>query len=197
MNIGEFKDRITILALNQIENTYSWEDARNISSKAERLKGNNIFSKVGLGAKSIKFIIRKRKSFSYHNALRWQGKHCFITDIVEIERMYYEVTAALIEPHICTVIRTGKPVRDSLNRPIYNDSEHFIFPGYLTEKYLSHTQEIPMASTEIRYVLVTPKPINLVSGETVEINKISYTVLIPHTLDEYKNEYEILVKEDV
>jgi hypothetical protein len=197
MNPGERKDKISILTLKQTENTYSWDVLSNPWAKAERLSGNNLFSKVGIGAKSVKFTIRENKILTLHNAFRWQGKHCFLTDIVGVGRMYYEVTAALIEPHICTVERIGEPILNELNRPVYNESKTISFPGCLTEKYLGHTQGEPMAITEMRLVVVTPKVIELSVGEIVTINNTPYTVIIPHTLDEYKNEYEIMARSDV
>jgi hypothetical protein len=197
VNPGELKEKLIVLILKKIQNTYTWEADADIWSKAEWLKGNNIFSSVGIGAKSIKFTIRKRSNLTLHNAFLWQGKHYFLTDIVDIDRMYYEITAAIIEPRICFVERTGKPSLNELNRPVYGDKEMLIFPGCLTEKYLGHTQGEPMASNETRYVIVTPKPIELVVGELVTIDNIAYTVIISHTLDEYKNEYEISVKGDV
>lgn len=196
MNVGEFKDKISILALTQNENIYSWEPAASIWAKAEDLKGTNLFSKVGLGAKSVKFTIRKRSNFDLHKAIQWKDKHCFLTDIIEINRMYFEVTAALVEPKSCIIEQSGQPSLDELNRPIYDSPELLTFPGCLIEKYIGHVQEAPMASTETRYVLVTPKIISLEPGEIVVISNINYEVLIPHTLDDYKNEYEILAKGD-
>lgn len=197
INPGEFNNKISVLALKQIENTFLWEQTSSPWAKTEQLSSNNLFSRIGLGAKSIKFTMRKRKDLSLHNAFRWKGKHCFLTDIVEIDRMYYEVTAALIEPRSCSVRRTGKPGLNDLNRPVYGDSETLVFPACLTEKYMGYTQEAPMAIQETRYVLITPKSINLITGELVVIDEIPYTVVIPHTLDEYKNEYEIIAKGDV
>ncbi len=196
MNAGELKDRISLMELKQVLNTYSWEQATLFWAKAEPLKENNIFSKVGLSTKSIKFKVRKNSSLSLHNAFRWKGKHCFLTNITETDPMFLEITAALIEPYTCTVERTGQPTLDNLNRPVYGDSNALTFPGCLTEKYLGHVQGEPMTSVEARYVLVTPKTIILSTGELVTINNIPYTVLIPHTLDIYKNEYEIGVKGD-
>lgn len=197
MNIGEFNEKISILELSQTKNTFSWDKCANVWAKAEHLKGTNIFSKVGLGAKSVKFNIRKRSNFTLFNALRWKDKHCFITDIIEIDRMYYEVIAAIVEVSTCTVERTGQPIKDSLNRPVYSEATQIAFPGHLIEKYMGYIQETPNASTEVRFVLVTPKMICLVPGEIVNIGTTPYTVIISHTLDPYKNEYEITAKGDV
>jgi hypothetical protein len=190
INPGEFNEKINVLSISNSNNVYLWLINTSIWSKVEVTTKNNIFSNVGFGAKSIKFIIRKR-DLTLHNALKWNDKHCFLTDIIEIDRMYYEITAALIEPKTCTVERTGAPVLDSLNRPIYSNSNLLTFPGCLTEKYIRHTQDSPMTEIESRYVLVIPKVIDLIDGELVSIDGISYEVLLSHTLDEYKNEYEI------
>lgn len=196
MNPGELKEKISVLSINSSENAYTWGTSSSIWAKAEQLSGNNIFSKVGLGAKSIKFTIRKKSDLTLHNAFAWNGKHCFLTDIKEIDRAYYEVSAALVEPQICYVERMGEPTLNELKRPVYESNYTLSFPGCITEKYLGHSQESPMTTQEIRYVLVTPKVIILEAGELVTINNITYNVLLAHTLDEYKNEYEIMVKGD-
>jgi hypothetical protein len=190
MNPGEFNEKISVLALTSTDNTYTWSRNADIFGKAERQNGSNIFSAVGLGEKSVKFTIRKRP-LTLHNALRWGGKHCFLTDIVEINRMYYEVTAALIEPTIWIIQRTGEPTFNELNNPVYGDPITITFPACLAEKYIGHTQDDPMSTIDKRYVLVTPKIITLDEGEIVKYGDIPYEVLLGHTLDEYKNEYEI------
>jgi len=196
-NPGELNEKITVLTLNQGGNTYTWKESSKLWAKVEQLNKTNIFSKVGLGAKSIKFTIRKNKDLTLHNAFIWRGKHCFLTDIFEVDRAYYEVTAALIEPVTCVVERCGEPTKDKLNRPVYSEQILISFPGVLTEKYMSYMQNEPMATTEMRYVLVTPKAIEINCGELVTINGTTYNVLIAHTLDEYKNEYEILYQGDI
>jgi head-tail adaptor len=195
MNPGELKDRIKVLTLSSAGNTYAWEAEASIWAKVERQSGTNIFSSAGLGAKSIKFTIRKR-NITLHNAFRWKDKHCFLTDIVEINRMYYEVTAALVEPKTCTVERTGAPTLDGLNRPIYGEPTILTFPACLTEKYIRHTQDNPMSTIEAQYVLVTPKVITLEEGELVTVENTPYEILVMHTLDEYKNEYEVSARRD-
>lgn len=196
MNPAELNKKISILAISQIENSYSWEQIAKVWAKEERLTSNNLFSRVGIGAKSIKFIIRKKENLSLHNAFRCNGMHCFLTDIVSIDRMYDEVTAAIIEPRLCSVRRTGKPVLNELNRPVHSNDVTITFPACLTEKYVGYTQEKPIGVKETKYVLITPKQIILKVGEIVTIGESDYTMIIPHVLDEYKNEFEIIAKED-
>ena len=65
------------------------------------------------------------------------------------------------------------------------------FPGILTEKYLAHRQEWPMSVNDMELVLVVSKIIQLRPGRLVECLGASWEVLVPHELDEFKNEYEI------
>ena len=194
-NPGELKDRVNVLSINCDNNNYTWTTETTTWAKTERLNGINIFSGVGMGAKSVKFTIRKRK-LTFHNAITWKGLHCFLTEIVEINRMYFEVTAALIEPRICTIKREDEPTYDNLNRPIYSEPVLITFPGILTEKYLRNIQNEPMTTIETQYVLVTPKVIVLNEGELVTIGEMAYEVLLSHKLDEFKNEYEIVARSD-
>lgn len=195
MNPGELKERIEILKLDNVDNNFEWNSEITVWAKVEQLKTKNIFSNVGLGVKSIKFFIRKC-DLTLHNAIKWRGKHCFLTDIVENDKRYLEITAALIEPKTCTVKRVGKPTLNELNRPVYDDPTIITFPGCLTEKYIRNIQDDPMPVIETQYVLVTPKVIELQEREIVMIDDVSYIVLISHTLDEYKNEYEIMARSE-
>lgn len=195
MNPGELKERIAVLTLEGEDNTYSWGITGNTCAKVEHLKGANIFSSIGLSAKSIKFTIRRRP-LTLHNAFRWDGRHCFLTEIVDVNHKYYEVTAALVEPLVCIVERQAPPTLDDLNRPVYSPPVEITFPACLTEKYLERKQEEPMAVSEIRYVLVTPKAVDLISGEIVLVGEQAYTVETLHILDPYKNEFEISLRRD-
>ena len=191
---GEMKEPATILQLSQQGDTCEWQEAGHIWVKAEPQSKTNLFSKVGLGKKSIRFTMRKRE-LTLHDAIRWQGKHCFLTDIKEIDRMYLEVTAALIDPVSCVAFHTAQ-ILDDLNRPAFQDTRIAAFPGFLTEKYLSFEQKEVHAETKTTYVLVTPKAIVLQSGDLVQVGEDFYTVKIIHILDEYKNEYEITIGRD-
>lgn len=193
--IGQCKDLISVLRLEQSGESWEWREAARTWAKAERQTKTNLFSRVGLGQKSIRFTMRKRSLF-LHDAIRWQGKHCFLTEIKEIDRMYWEVTAALIEPVTCLVTDTRQTL-DKFNRPVLQEEKELSFPGFLTEKYLGFAQKEVSGETETTYVLVTPKAITLKPGDLVQIGEVFYSVKIVHNLDEYKNEYEIHRKEDV
>lgn len=196
-NPGTLKDRIKILSIGLEDNNYRWIEESPIWSKAEYTGKKNIFSNFGYGEKQIKFLIRKR-DLSLHNAFKWQNRHCIITDIIEVKRRYLEVNCAIIEPKECIVVRCNDtPQLDEYNRPINGTDEYILtFPSIMAEKYVKQSTEEPMSTVESLYVLVTPKVINLENGEIVTIQDINYEVLVSHTLDEYKNEYEIRVRKE-
>ena len=54
-----------------------------------------------------------------------------------------------------------------------------------------------MSVNELGLVLVTPKAVKLRSGCLVEVRDSAWEVLVPHELDEYKNEYEIGKRADL
>ena len=196
-NPGDLKEKITVLGLIREGNRYWWKESFGIWAKAEEQNRNNLFSKVGLGAKSIHFSIRKKPDITLHHALRWKGKHCFITSVTEVRTGFLEVEAAVVEPKECTVRKEAEPVRDEWNRPVYGEPVLVTFPGCLIEKYAGYIQGEPMATSEMRYVIVTPKGIRLHVGDLVTIEEKTYQVLTCHILDEYKNEYEVMCVEDV
>ena len=194
MNAGEFRERIDVLNLLPTENSYRWEPEKQIWAKAERQDKSKLFSTVGIGAKSVKFTIRRRP-LTLHNAFRWGGKHCLLTDIKDIDRMYLEISAALAEPVSCSAFRVMES--EGENKASFRELREIMrFPAILTEKYLGFTQNVPMAQTEITYVLVTPKEILLEASDLLDVDGRRYAVRVCHTLDEYKNEYEITRKEE-
>ena len=184
-----------MLALEKTGDTYAWVSVRDTWAKAEKQNKANLFSKVGIGVQSVLFTLRKQ-DLTLHNAFCWDGKHCFLTDIKEIDRMYYEVMAALIEPIECRYTHVTTTT-DDLNNPVLGGETAVVFPGCVVEKYLGARQEQPQAVSEVTLVLVTPKIIELEAGSVVEVSGQEYEVMVGHVLDEYKNEYEITVKRDV
>jgi hypothetical protein len=194
-NAGELRDQIDVLELAELSNgAYGWVPVIRLWAKAEHQTGNNIFSKTGVSAKSIRFTIREWPRLTLHNALFFvsgKGEHCVLTDIDDkSEPGHYILTAALIEPVACKAERTTTS-KGALNRPEVKQQDPVTFPGYLTEKWLRQAQEEPMSYSEIRYVLVTPKVIDISIGVLVEIGGKRYEAVIPHTLDPHKNEYEL------
>lgn len=201
MDAGELREPLAVLELQTQSEKYEWVEGQKLWGKADPKTRMNLFSRVGIGAKTVVFTTRKC-TLNQHNALRWQGKHYFITDIAELERGYYEIATAAIEPLNCTLERT-RTGKDELKRPVILEPESLLFPACLTEKYLGFEQGKPMAITEVTYVLVTPKPVELRAGDVVQVNlrhfaePLPFVVQMCHVLDEYKNEYEINRKADV
>lgn len=191
MNPGLLRERIEILSFKKRRYSYFWDSIITVWANVEQNNKTNLFSKVGVGEKTVKFIIRKR-DLTLHNAFEWQNRHCFLTDIREIDRSYLEVIAAQIEPTICSLTRNVL-LKNELNRPVLKPKRICSFPACMVEKYLGFQQQIPQAINTMTYVLVTPKAIELLVGDLVKIGDNVYNVQIIHNLDEYKNEYEISV----
>ena len=188
--------RISILQLQKTDTVYNWADQKVIWGGAEPQTGKNLFSTVGIGAKSVKFTVWKQE-ITLHNAFRWCGKFCFLTDLTEIDRMYYEIMAAEVEPKTCELMQTGKTTDPNLHRPVYSEPQPVLtFPACLIEKYMGFTRLAPQSQSTETYVLVTPKEISLSLADLVRIDGTTYNVQIIHGLDEFKNEYEISVTKE-
>ncbi len=197
MNAGKLNERIEIKILQNCGTSFWWEPIESVWACAEIQKGKNLFSTVGIGVVGVKLTTRFRP-ISLHNAISWNGKHCFLTSVQEIDRMYCEIQAAMIEPVNCIAVRKPES-KDKYNRPVQTGVETVIakFPGCLTEKYLGHQNETPESRIKSTLVLVTPKPVVITPGDLVRIAEKPYVVQVGHILDPYKNEYEITFVEDV
>jgi len=199
MNPGEFRWLIDILELVEVEiGVYEWRQKKRIWSKMEHLTTNCVYSKNGISARSARFTIESRHEITLHNALALAPPgtgHFFLADINREKPGFYVLSTAVIAPVTCEAERT-KTVTGALNRPETEKLQPLIFPGYLTEKYLRQTQDAPMSYSETRYVLITPKAIGIQTGELVDIGGALYETVIPHVLDPWKNEYEILERKD-
>ncbi len=172
MDAGKLDRKVELLALAESPGLLEWVPVSELWAKVEYPGRKNLFSAVGLGARSVEFTIRKRP-LTLNEALCLNGQHCFLTEITEQSRAYLTVRAALVEPVQCTY-------------------ENLRFPACLTEKYVQYEQRLPMDVNRIAYVLVTPKAVELTSGHILDISGTPYHILLSHTLDPYKNEYEIM-----
>lgn len=191
MRAGELSERVSVLELTNAGAEWSWTSGADVWAKAEPSSKTNLFSSVGIGAKTVNFTVRKRL-LTLHNAMRWRGQHCFLTDVTETpDRRFLEVTAALVPSSTCSVERTTTNY-DERNRPVETLTETVSFPAVLTEKNVSTVATEPMTAVEITYVLVTPTAITLEAGEEVINGGYKYTVTLSHVLDEFKNEYEVV-----
>ena len=194
INPGELNEKIEILTLSLTDSTYQWNATASIWAKVEQLNDHKPFLNRRAAVKSIKFTVRKC-SISLNNAILWKEKHCILTDITEIDRMYFEITAIMVEPKTCTVTRNSVGL-GPLNRPVASETSELTFPGYLFETYSRKSQEKPMSFIEMRYGLKVPEMIELKAGEIIDIEGTSYEVWIPRSLSDSINEYEIRVRRD-
>lgn len=186
ISAGDLNERVQgrQLVYDEAADRWSWQKVWGAWVKAEQSDRNNLFSTVGIGARSVTFTMRKASRINLGLSFLWRGQFCFLTAIADTEQPgMVEVKAAL-----CSTVECRKDV--DLDPPRYK------FPGVLTEKYLGHDQERPHATNTVTYVLVTPKAIELAPGSLVEAGGKDYAVQVCHTLDTWKNEYEILRKED-
>lgn len=173
IDAGALSERIEILALRQEGGSCAWETVRRSWARAELSNKRNNFSVHGIGASGVTFTIR-RQELDLGCAIRWRGRHCFLTGIAPTDRLHLTVEAALVVVSSCEDRYSG--VR---------------FPGIMTEKYLGHQQLEPMAVNVLRHVLVTPKRVALMPGRLVDVDGTPWPIRVAHTLDPWKNEYEI------
>lgn len=180
IDAGKLSERLEVLELRETgPGVWTWEAVRRTWAQVELDAGQqkNLFSSVGIGARNAALVLR-RQDITLHDALRWKGQHLFLTAIISRGRGYLDVTAALVRPEIVRLVPDG-------------EDQGVTFPGILTEKYLAHSQEWPMSVNDLELVLVVPKTITLHPGRLVECLGAAWEVLVPHELDEFKNEYEI------
>lgn len=176
-NAGALRERVEVLELRKGPEGWAWETARTVWAGVELTGKSNLFSRVGIGARDALVLLR-RQELTLRHALRWRGLHLFLTEITEPERGWLEAKAAVVELAACKAdINAAKPGP--------------AFPGVLTEKYVRFEHVEPMDRSVVCYVLVTPKAVELTAGYLAEVDGMKYHVQTAHTLDGYKNEFEI------
>lgn len=189
MDAGKLNERVKLLRLAADGTKYQWAEAGKLWAAAEQKEKTNLFSSVGIGARSAEFIVR-RCGLTLRDAFLWRGKHCFLTSIVDEGKLHWRIAAALIEPAACAATRPEKG-KDEQGKLCYTQKPLCLFPGFLTEKYLGFVQREPQGQVEHRLVLVTPKAVTLKTGDLVNTDGGVYAVRVCYLLDEFKNEYEI------
>lgn len=170
---GRLDQRLAVLTLAQEGQAYRWRQARLTWAEAELSTRTNVYSVHGIGAAGVTFTMR-RQTLDLGNALLWRGQHCMITAIRPLGRLHLTVEAALVVVSDCEDKYTG-----------------IAFPAILTERYLGHQQLEPQAINTLRYVLVTPKAIDLTPGRLVEVAGTRWPIQVAHLQDPWKNEYEL------
>lgn len=174
---GDLRHRMEVLELVSAGNVHQWAVKGTIWAKVTADERKNYFSNLGLGARDVTILMRDH-GLDLTHALRFQGKHLFLTSLTHPERGWVEGKAAEVELSECVSnLDTGE--------------EQITFPAVLTEKYAGFTQREPQTENTGRYVLVTPKPVTLEEGSLVAVDHLTYVVRICHVLDPDKNEYEL------
>lgn len=186
---GDLRERLQVLTLAEGSGSLSWEPCRTVWGNVQPQTGRVVYSRTSVSAPGVQIVLR-RQPLQLTDALRWRGRHVFLTDIRphSAGRGHLLVTGALVDVARC--------VRD-VNLP----GGGLVFPAVLAERYarqdLEHDQLEPYAVNRIRYVLVAPKSAALTRGALVEVDGALYEVQLAHVLDGMKTEYEIVRKEDL
>lgn len=195
--IGTMCERVEVLTLQTGPDGCSWERTGTRWASVTYPRGSNLFSRVGIGVRSVRIQIRRMAGLSLHNALRIGGQHLFLTKIdLDETRLHQIIEAAAIAPTPCRASRKIVETDARHNRPKLVQDAAYSFPACVTEKYIRLEELTPQDVTEAVHVLVTPKAVELRVGEVVTVGEADWCVQIGHTLDSYKNEYEVRRKED-
>lgn len=173
VDAGKLSERIELLRLVKGENEYRWELLRRSWASVELQQRRNNFSAHGIGAAGAELVLR-RQELTLLDAIRWRGQHLFLTGIAPRGRNHLTAAAALVEVRACRDPESG-----------------LAFPGVVTEKYLGHQQEEPMAVNTMRHILITHPEIVLRPGHLVDVDGKPWRILLAHRLDPRKTEYEI------
>ena len=165
---------VEVLALREGPiGTWAWETARKTWGQVKLTAQRKSYTTVGVWARGAELVLR-RQDLTPHNALRWRGKHLFLTSVILEERDRLAVEAAVVELSACEDKMAG-----------------LRFPAVMTEKYLGHEEREPYDVNMLRHVLVTPKAVQLKPGRLVEVDGTPWPIRVAHTLDPWHNEYEL------
>ena len=175
---GSMSQPISVMQYTQNPTgVWSWQALQqtraNVTLKTER----NIFSSLSASASGAEVILRKQ-ALTLSNLLQWGDKSLYITSILPEGRLHYKVSTAVVPLATVTLVADAT-------------TQAMTFDGILAEKYARHEQEWPMSVNDLSLMLVVPKAITLRPGSLMQARGASWEVLVPHELDEFKNEYEI------
>jgi hypothetical protein len=186
IDAGALDQHIVVQALREDDETgdLTWENAYKTWAKAEADSRSNLFSSIGIGARGVTFTMRFHRQLTLGHSFLWRGQFCFLTSITDAaDAGFVTVKAALCQPQTCQKDMDREPAGPR-------------FPGILTEKYIGHEQTDLHSEVTGTFVLVTPKAMTLAPGSWVTVGGNYYRVLVPHELDQWKNEFEVRRKED-
>lgn len=199
---GYLRERMDVLELVRTPDGWAWRPCRRVWAGVELTGKSNLFSAVGIGARAAEVVLR-RQCLSLHQMLGWRGQKLFLTRILETDRGWMDVDAAVVTVVDCRVRSAADTTLGKANRPVRAEAKPVQFPGVLTERYLGNQKvdEGTYKAATDTLVLVTPKAVELNEGNLVDILSGPaagiYCVDLVHRLDQWKNEYEITRKKDV
>lgn len=199
IDAGRLDRLVRVLELRQTPEGWAWAERRKAWAMVEGESGRSLFSSIGLGARAYKLTLR-RQGLTLHNAILWEGRHLFLTQIDPLGRGHLEVRSAAVQVSDC-VAQTYTQARDPAkgNRPQRVAGPAVAFPGVVTEKYIGYDREETHGEITRTMVLVTPKAVELDEGDVVTVagnGAGRYHVTAVHLLDTHKNEYEMTRRED-
>ena len=98
LDAGRLSERLEVLELQETSTgVWAWATVRRAWAQVEQTTKTNLFSKVGVGARDAAVVLR-RQSLTLRQALRWKGRHLFLTAITDRDRGHLDVAAALVNP---------------------------------------------------------------------------------------------------
>lgn len=182
---GDLRERVEILTCGQNADgtEMAWRTERSVWANVQPSTARTIFSTAGLSAPGVEILLRWQP-LERTQAIRWRGRHVYITDIKPRDLSHLLVTGAVVPVSQCVA-------------DVHEGFAGLKFPAVMTEKYLQHDQLEPYAINIITYVLVTPPDVELQRGGLVQVDGTAYEVQLAHVLDSTKREYEIVRKEDL
>lgn len=188
------RQRVEILQCTAGADGWSWRPRKTTWARVEKTGKLALFSRVGAGQEGWRVTLRAQP-LTLHEALRWKGKFLFLSDLTEPCSGWLEAAAVQIEPWAVTVVHRAR-TRNEIGRPALLDRGSLSFPACVVEKYVGFTSHDTHAASVQRLVAICPKAVEVRVGQILQANGVSYQVRAAHTLDPYKNEYEIIREAD-
>ena len=101
-NVGMLRERVHLLTLSEQPDGCAWQKTAAFRAAVSYPKGSNLFSKIGIGVRSVQLKLRRRDGLTLHHAMLLDGQHLFLTSVTHRDRGHLDVAAALVEPVTCT-----------------------------------------------------------------------------------------------
>lgn len=192
---NELRQRVELLALrfDGEHNSWYWEVQKTLWAGVNFEEKRNLFSSIGIGARSANIVIRAQRELTLHQAMRLGTQFLFLTAIVlSDDKRRQDIRAAVCESVTLTARPQSRKGRDGNNRPTAIEVPAFTFPGILTERYFRNEEDEFYRAEMQQRALVTPKTVVLRAGDLIQQEgETPYTVREVLELDPFKNEYVI------